>query len=157
MGSSVNDVHRVIVAEDDPLVAGALSWLLREQGYLVETVETRDDLFTRMSASVPDLVLLDSDVVHRDAGILSLIRSDEKWHDVRVIMTAPFAALEDSGTGLPWGVDDCVSKPFRVPELLGRVRTQLRASSQLRAARDAQQDTAAELQSVRGDAVNNRR
>ena len=101
----------------------------------METVETRDDLFARMSAHTPDLVLLDNDVVQRDAGILGLIRSDEKWHDVRVIVTAPFAALEDSGTGLPWGVDDCVSKPFRVPELLGRVRTQLRASTQLRAAR----------------------
>jgi two-component system cell cycle response regulator len=157
VGFSVNEVHRVLVAEDDPVVAGALSWLLREQGYLVETVETRDDLFARMSANIPDLVLVDSDVVHRDAGILGVIRSDEKWHDVRVIMTAPFAALEDSGTGLPWGVDDCVSKPFRVPELLGRVRTQLRASSQLRAARVALQDTAAELQRVRGDAVNNRR
>jgi two-component system cell cycle response regulator len=157
VASSVNDVHRVIVAEDDPLVAGALSWLLREQGYVVDTAETRDDLFTKMSATIPDLVLLDSDVVHRDAGILSLIRSDEKWHDVRVIMTAPFAALEDGATGLPWGVDDCVSKPFRVPELLGRVRTQLRASTQLRAARAALQDTAAELQRVRGDAVNNRR
>ena len=138
-------------------MAGALSWLLREQGYVVETVETRDDLFARMSAHTPDLVLLDNDVVQRDAGILGLIRSDEKWHDVRVIVTAPFAALEDSGTGLPWGVDDCVSKPFRVPELLGRVRTQLRASTQLRAARVALQDTAAELQRARGDAVNNRR
>lgn len=157
MASSVNDTHRVIVAEDDPLVAGALSWLLREQGYLVETVETRDDLFAKMAATIPDLVLLDNDVVQRDAGILNLIRSDERWHDVRVIVTAPFAALEDSGTGLPWGVDDCVSKPFRVPELLGRVRTQLRASTQLRAARAALQDTAAELQRARGDAVNNRR
>jgi two-component system cell cycle response regulator len=154
---SVNDSHRVIVAEDDPLVAGALSWLLREQGYVVETVETRDDLFAKMSAHIPDLLLLDNDIVQRDAGILSLIRSEERWHDVRVIVTAPFAALEDSGTGLPWGVDDCVSKPFRVPELLGRVRTQLRASTQLRAARAALHDTAAELQRARGDAVNNRR
>ena len=157
MASSVNEAHRVIVAEDDPLVAGALSWLLREQGYLIETAETRDELFAKMTANTPDLVLLDNDVVQRDAGILSQIRSDERWHDVRVIVTAPFAALEDSGTGLPWGVDDCVSKPFRVPELLGRVRTQLRAASQLRAARAALQDTAAELQRARGDAVNNRR
>jgi two-component system cell cycle response regulator len=157
VASSVNETHRVIVAEDDPLVAGALSWLLREQGYVVETAETRDDLFAMMTAATPDLVLLDNDVVQRDGGILSQIRSDERWHDVRVIVTAPFAALEDSGTGLPWGVDDCVSKPFRVPELLGRVRTQLRAASQLRAARVALQDTAAELHRARGDAVNNRR
>ena len=50
-----------------------------------------------------------------------------------------------------------MSKPFRVPELLGRVRTQLRASGQLRAARAALRDTAAELERARGDAVSNRR
>ena len=60
-------------------------------------------------------------------------------------------------SGLPWGADDFVSKPFRVPELLGRVRTQLRASGQLRDARAALRDAAAELERARGDAVNNRR
>ena len=50
-----------------------------------------------------------------------------------------------------------MSKPFRVPELLGRVRTQLRASGQLRDARAALRDAATELDRARGDAVNNRR
>lgn len=158
MGSSATaETQRVLIAEDDPVVSGALSWLLREQGYLVDAAETRDDLFARMAAHTPDVLLLDNDVVQRDAGILGRIRADARWLDVRVIVTAPWAAIEDGGTGLPWGVDDCVSKPFRVPELLGRVRTQLRASSQLRAARVALQDTAAELERARGDAVNNRR
>ena len=51
VASSVNETHRVVVAEDDPLVAGALSWLLREQGYLVETAETRDDLAARVAVA----------------------------------------------------------------------------------------------------------
>jgi two-component system cell cycle response regulator len=50
-----------------------------------------------------------------------------------------------------------VSKPFRVPELLGRVRTQLRASSQLRAARSALRDTTAELERTRVHAASNKR
>jgi two-component system cell cycle response regulator len=58
---------------------------------------------------------------------------------------------------MPWGADDCVSVPFRVPVLLSRIRTQLRASGQLRAARAALDDTAAELQRVREDALSNRR
>ena len=66
-------------------------------------------------------------------------------------------ATDETCASLPWGADDFVSKPFRVPELLGRVRTQLRASGQLRAARAALRDAAAELERARGDAVNNRR
>jgi two-component system cell cycle response regulator len=148
---------RVIVAEEDPFVSGALSWLLREQGYAVSPVSGRDELLTTITRNTPDLILLDGDVVQRDGGLLGQLRSDARFHDVRVIVTAPWAAIEDGGTGLPWGVDDCVSKPYRVPELLGRIRTQLRASNQLRAARAALKDTASELERAREDAMSNRR
>jgi two-component system cell cycle response regulator len=147
----------VIVAEEDPLVSGALSWLLREQGYVVSPVSGRDELFATITRHAPDLILLDGDAVQRDDRILGQLRGDSRYHDVRVIITAPWAAIEDGGAGLPWGVDDCVSKPYRVPELLGRIRTQLRASSQLRAARAALKDTAAELERAREDAMSNRR
>jgi two-component system cell cycle response regulator len=147
----------VVVAEENQIVAGALSWLLREQGYGVTTVASREALFAEIRRSTPDLILIDGDVVERDGSILGALRTDQRWHDVRVIVSAPWAALEEGGGGLPWGADDCVSKPFRVPELLGRVRTQLRASGQLRAARAALRDAAAELARAREDAVSNRR
>ncbi|MGH7619945.1 MAG: diguanylate cyclase, partial [Gemmatimonadaceae bacterium] len=148
---------RVVVAEGHPVVAGALSWLLREQGYSVATVADRRELFASLAQHTPDVVLLDGDVVERDAELLGELRGDQRWNDVRVIVTAPWAGLEESTTTLPWGADDCVSKPFRVPELLGRVRTQLRASSQLRAARSALRDTAAELERTRVHAASNKR
>ena len=157
MTSSAGDIKHVVVAEAHPVVAGALSWLLREQGYAVTTVTGRDELFATIARTTPDIILLDGDVVTRDGALLSEIRGDERWNDVRVIVTAPWAAVENDGGGLPWGADDCVSKPFRVPELLGRVRTQLRASGQLRAARAALRETAAELERAREDAVSNRR
>jgi len=154
---SAGDAGHVLVAEADPAIAGTLSWLLREHGYFVTAVVNREQLFTTIARSVPDLILLDGDVVQLDTAVLGQLRSDQRLHDVRVIVTAPWAAIEDGGAGLPWGADDCVSKPYRVPELLGRVRTQLRASGQLRAARAALEDTALELERAREDAVNNRR
>jgi two-component system cell cycle response regulator len=101
--------------------------------------------------------VLDGDVVENDGRLLEELRANERWHNVRVIVTAPWAALDDGANSLPWGADDCISKPFRVPEILGRVRTQLRASGQLRAARSLLADTTAELERVRGNAANNRR
>lgn len=158
MSSSATEVAaNIIVAEAHPVTAGALSWLLREHGYCVTTVADREQLFAAIARHIPDLILLDGDAVVRDAALLGQLRSDERWHDVRVIVTAPWAAIEDGGEGLPWGADDCVSKPYRVPELLGRVRTQIRASGQLRDARASLRDAAEELERVRGDAASNRR
>jgi DNA-binding response OmpR family regulator len=156
---SGGDAGYVLIAETHPVIAGALSWLLREQGYAVATVADRDMLFAAITRGVPDLILLDGDASGRlrDSEILDQLRADARWHDVRVIVTAPWAAVEDGSGILPWGADDCVSKPFRVPELLGRVRTQLRASSQLREARSALAETAAELDRAREDALSNRR
>src|SRR5690242_20393610 len=154
---SPGETGRVVIAEADPVTASALSWLLREQGYAVTSVSGRDELFAAISRSVPDLILIDGDVLEPDGTVLGDLRSDERWHDVRVIVTAPWAAIEDGSGALPWGADDCVSEPFRVPELLGRIRTQLRASWQLRSARMALRDTSAELDRARGDAASNRR
>ena len=154
---STVDVARVVVAERHPVVAGALSWLLREQGYDVTAVADRDALFANIARTVPDLILLDGEVVTHDGAVLTQLRSDDRWDDVRVVVATPSAAADGVVDGVPWGADDCVSKPFRVPELLSRLRTQLRASTQLRVAREALRDTAAELERARGDAMSNRR
>ena len=155
--SSSADAGRIIVAERDPVTAAALAWLLRERGYTVESVVDREELLSSITQAAPDLILLDSDVAHRDGDILDELRQDQRWHDVRVVMTIPPNALTNDDDVLPWGADDSVTKPFRVPELLARVRTQLRASEQLRAARSALKETAAELERAREDAVSNRR
>ena len=143
----------MVIAEGQPVVAGALSWLLREQGYAVTAVGDSSELFANLERVVPDVIVVDGEVVQRDADLLPRLRGDARWNDVRVIV----AALDGRTSGLPWGADDFVSKPFRVPELLGRVRTQLRASGQLRDARAALRSAASELDRARGDAVNNRR
>src|ERR1043165_506550 len=157
VSSSAGETGRVGVAEGNPVTAGGLSWLLGEQGYAVTLAANREELFAAMNRAVPDLILIDDDVLQPDGAILADLRSDERWHDIRVIVTAPWASIEDGAGAVPWGADDCVSEPFRVPELLGRVRTQLRASSQLRISRSALRDTARELGRARDDAVSNRR
>jgi two-component system cell cycle response regulator len=155
--SSSADAGRIIVAERDPVTAAALAWLLRERGYAVDSVADRDELLSSISHATPDLILLDSDVANRDGDILDELRQDQRWHDVRVVVTIPSNAYSNGDAMLPWGADDSVTKPFRVPELLARVRTQIRASEQLRIARSALKETAAELERAREDAVSNRR
>ncbi|HEY2163700.1 MAG TPA: response regulator, partial [Gemmatimonadaceae bacterium] len=155
-GSATPKGSRVVVAERDPVVAGTISWLLREHGFSVSTATDRAELFKLIEDDAPDLIVLDGSVAKSDVAVLSDLRADERCHDVRVVVTTPWPA-GNADEGLPVGADDWVSKPLRVSELLGRVRTQLRASDQLRAARSALHDTTVELERVREDAANNRR
>jgi two-component system, cell cycle response regulator len=148
---------RVVVAEGHPVIAGALSWLLREHGYTVSIVADRSELMTSIARETPDVIVLDEDVAESHRQLLHELRGDQRYHDVRIIVASPFAAVDNAARMLPWGADDSVSKPFRVPELLGRVRTQLRASSQLRAARALLRETTAELARARENAASNRR
>jgi len=154
----LGDTGRVVVAERNPVLAGALSWLLREHGYDVITVADRDELFAAIEQDVPDLILLDSSVTTRVGdGILGELRGDDRWNDVRIVVTTPWPTTNGVEIGLPWGADDCVAKPFRVAELLGRVRTQIRANDQLRSTRAELVETTAAMVRERDAAANNRR
>lgn len=140
----------VVVADAHPITAGALSWLLRENGYSVTTVSDRCELLADIEKRAPDLILVDGDVVRGDSELLAAVRESEHCRDVRVIVTAEWTSV-DSPSSIPPGADDCVTVPFRVPELLSRVRTQLRASQQIRDARRALEAAAAELETTRAD------
>ncbi len=146
----------VVVTEPNVVVAGALSWLLRENGYAVTSVHDAAGLIEAISGCVPDIVLIDGDVVEGSGSVIHRLRGDDRWNDVRIIVTVPSGAVED-GLGIPRGADDSVSKPFRVHELLSRVQTQLRASAQLRDARAALRDSTVALERARESAAHNRR
>jgi two-component system cell cycle response regulator len=152
VSSSGGETGRVLIADGHPVVAGALSWLLREQGYWVASVSDSAGLLANIERVVPDVIVLDDEVVQSDDALLERLRGEHQWSDVRIIV----AASADRATTLPPGADDFVTKPIRVPEFLGRIRTQLRASSELRDARTALRDTSVELERVRGDAIHNR-
>jgi len=147
---------RVIVAENSPVVAGAVCWLLREQGYDVHAVPERGELLDALADAPPDVLLVDAERLNGNNALLDRLRDDPGWTDVRVIVSTPATGIT-AIPGLPAGADDYVSKPFRVPELLGRVRTQVRALNEVRAARAALHDATLELERARDDAVNNRR
>ena len=151
------DAARVVITEDDPVIAGTLSWLLREHGYAVTAVGDCDAMFASIARTVPDLILIDCDSIADSSALFRRLRNDSRWNEVRVIVTAPVSSDDDASAQLPWGADDAVSKPFRVSELLVRVRTQLRASEQLRETRASLRQATEELERVRGDAVSSRR
>lgn len=114
----------ILVADDDKTMREGICELMRREGYDVETAcscaQTREKCALR-----PDLILLD--VMMPDGDGFSLCREmREKGMDIPVLFLTAYDAEEQIVKGLDSGGDDYIAKPFRMRELLSRVRAQLR-------------------------------
>lgn len=116
---------RLLLVEDDPMVADAVRSGLRQAGYTVDAVRDGQSAEHAVRTEPYALVLLDLGLPRKDG--LAVLRS-LRGAGVRVpvlILTAR-DAVEDRVAGLDAGADDYLVKPFSLDELVARVRAVLR-------------------------------
>ncbi|MEU6783633.1 response regulator transcription factor [Nonomuraea angiospora] len=111
---------RVLVVEDEPLLADAIAEWLREETHAVDLARDGEAALERIAVNEYDVVVLDRDLprVHGDDVCRELVASER---DARVLMLTAAVQLDDRVTGLSLGADDYLSKPFAFPELAARV------------------------------------
>lgn len=115
---------RVLLVEDDPGISEPLARALRREGY---EVDVREDGYAALEAARdnPDLVVLDLGLPHLDGlEVCRRLRADGRT--VPVLILTARAEEVDTVVGLDAGADDYVNKPFRMAELLARMRALLR-------------------------------
>ena len=113
----------ILIVEDDAGIRTGLYRALTNAGYVCHAAE--DAAAVRVTAHAPDLVLLDLGLPDVDG--LDLARELQgRWPDVPIIMVTARADEMDVVIGLDVGAVDYITKPFRLAELLARVRAQLR-------------------------------
>jgi DNA-binding response OmpR family regulator len=114
------------LVEDDPGIGSALHRTLVAEGY--ETVWVTSLAEARALTGTADLVILDLNLPDGDGRVLceELVRCQP---DLRVLMLTARSDEMDVVLGLDAGATDYVPKPFRLAELLARVRAQLRAGA----------------------------
>ncbi len=118
-------VASILVVEDDPAVALALEVALKGEGYLPLLAATGDKGLEIGLAQAPDLLILDVRLPGMDGfELLRRLRAGGSKAPV-IILTARDEEV-DTILGLELGADDYMTKPFRVRELLSRVKSQLR-------------------------------
>jgi DNA-binding response OmpR family regulator len=116
---------RVLVVEDDPTIGGGLRDTLAAQGYDVDWVTTGEGALARAGAGPPDLVLLDLKLPDIDGvEVCRRLRAAGTARTI-VMLTARIDEI-DAVIGLDAGADDYVTKPFRLAELLARLRAHVR-------------------------------
>ncbi|MER6577436.1 response regulator transcription factor [Nonomuraea sp. NPDC001023] len=111
---------RVLVVEDERVLAGAIAEWLRDETHAVDLAHDGAAALERIAVNDYDVVVLDRDLprVHGDDVCRELVASDS---DARVLMLTAAAQLDDRVSGLSIGADDYLSKPFAFPELAARV------------------------------------
>lgn len=117
---------RILIAEDDEVLADGLCHSMRQSGYAVDCVKDGQAAKLILSGEQPfDLVILDLGLPKVDG--FSVLRSlRENNHQVPVIILTARDAEGDRVKGLDLGADDYMIKPFSLPELEARVRALIR-------------------------------
>ncbi len=122
---------RILLVEDDKLLADALCRALVQSAYAVDACATGEQADSALIAHSYDLVILDIGLPGLSGlDVLRRLRARKTQVPVPVLMLTALDALADRVRGLDLGADDYLAKPFDLPELEARVRALLRRGTQ---------------------------
>jgi DNA-binding response OmpR family regulator len=112
---------RVLVVEDEVVLADTIAEGLRDQGFAVDVVYDGEAALERCAVNEYDVAVLDRDLplVHGDEVCRSLVAGSAT---TRILLLTAAAGVPDRVAGLELGADDYLPKPFAFPELTARVR-----------------------------------
>ncbi len=111
---------RVLIVEDDPLLADGLAAMLRREGYVVDAVGSAALADAALQVSEIGLVILDIGLPKVD-GFTWLKKLRARGGEQSVLVLTARDAVSDRVHGLTLGADDYLAKPFAPEELLARV------------------------------------
>ena len=119
----------IYVLEDDESIRELIIYTLNGQKMEAKGFSTPSEFWEAISEKVPSLVLLDIMLPEEDGfSILEKLRASPATKRLPIIMLTAKGSEYDIVRGLDIGADDYIPKPFRMMELLSRIRALLRRS-----------------------------
>jgi DNA-binding response OmpR family regulator len=119
---------RVLVAEDDRRIAEALATSLAAAGFVAEIEADGEDVWYRGDSEDFDAIILDLGLPTLD-GLTILKRWRKSGRTLPVLILTARGHWEERVEGIEAGADDYVTKPFRVEEVVARIRAIVRRSA----------------------------
>jgi DNA-binding response OmpR family regulator len=125
---------RILIAEDERRLAGAIARGLRREGMAVDIAHDGASALVKARVVPYDVVVLDRDLpeIHGDEVCRRLSQTDER--ETKVLMLTAADSLDDVVDGLTLGADDYLPKPFEWKELVARIRALARRAGRARPA-----------------------
>lgn len=114
----------VLVVEDDPVIAGAISRALTDAGYPTRIAHGVTDAQLAVGRTAADLIVLDLNLPDGDG--IALCRQLRRASATKIVIVTARDDDLDVIAGLDAGANDYVTKPFSLPVLIARIRAHLR-------------------------------
>lgn len=119
--------HKIMLVEDEEALVFLLKYNLEKEGYEVLWEARGGKAVAEVEKNMPSVIILDWMLPELSGvEICKMIRSKPDIKTIPIIMLTAKGEEEDKIKGLSAGADDYVTKPFSIPELMARVKTQLR-------------------------------
>lgn len=119
---------RILVVEDEPRIAADIAATLEAAGYIVETACDGEEAWFRGDTEDYDLIVLDLGLPKMD-GLTVLKRWRAEGRSTPVLVLTARGAWAERVEGIDAGADDYLPKPFRMEELVARVRALIRRAA----------------------------
>jgi two-component system, OmpR family, phosphate regulon response regulator PhoB len=118
---------RILIADDDELIAELAAEVLFDAGYACGWVTSAEEAWTAIQRKRPDILLLDHSLPGKSGmTMLRDLRRSAQFYDLPVIMFTSMRGTEDEAQAIFAGAQDFVRKPFDPIWLKRRIADQLR-------------------------------
>jgi two-component system phosphate regulon response regulator PhoB len=122
---------KILVVDDEPDVTDLLVYTLKAEGFVVEAVNNPNASIGLARTFLPDLVILDVMMPELNGiQICRMLRADPQLKNVPVFFLTAKAEENDRIQGLESGADDYICKPFSTKEIVLRVQSMLRRTTE---------------------------
>lgn len=112
----------ILIADDDPNILRALSFLMQREGHDVRTATDGRETLAAVAQMAPDVLLLDLMMPHGNGyEVCQALRSSPAYSGIRIVMLTARGGEADQSKGLAAGADAYVTKPFAINDVVACV------------------------------------
>jgi CheY-like chemotaxis protein len=121
----------LLVVDGDPKSLRVMEVSLRKAGFSVTTAVNGLDALEKVAISPPDLIISDTKMPVMDGFLFCRkLKDEQKWASIPFVFLTNLKAIEDKVKGLELGVDDYLTKPIYIKEIITRVKILLQKKDQ---------------------------
>lgn len=123
----IENMKKILVAEDDKFLAGAYKLKLIAEGFAVEIVKDGQELLRELPTFQPDLIILDLIMPRKDGfAVLQELHNNPTYSTIPVIVASNLGQKEDIDRAMQFGVKDFfVKSDLSIDELVAKIRARL--------------------------------
>lgn len=129
MNKTTTGKNNILLIEDEASIRTFISTTLKNQNYKITTASDGTSGLHLTASLCPDIVLLDLGLPDMDG--MDVIKKIREWTSIPIIVISARNNEHEKARALDCGADDYITKPFSTVELLARIRTSIRHSSQM--------------------------